>query len=101
MQAGTSVSFSRNINFSADAYEDLPVASQTIFSTTGKGKKKKTTSTTQGAAEDNGFTNSLDIPLSGHLVLSGFYNRSLRNHIDTVGFSFTYLLKAPPRNIVR
>ena len=100
-QAGTSVSLPRNINFSADAYEDLPVSSQIVFSTTGKGRKKKTTATNEGAAEDNGFTNSLDIPLSGHVTLSGFYNRSLRNHIDTTGFSLTFLLKAPPKGVVR
>ena len=100
-QAGTSVSLPRNINFSADAYEDLPLAAQTVFSTTGKGRKKKTTATNEGAAEDNGFTNSLDIPLNGHVTLSGIYNRSLRNHIDTAGFSLTFLLKAPPKGIVR
>ncbi len=100
-QAGTALSLPRRMTFSADAYEDLPLTSQIVYSTTGKGKKKKTTSTNEGAAEDNGFTNTLDVPLNGHVTLSGIYNRSLRNHIDTAGFSLTFLLKAPPQNIPR
>ncbi len=96
-QAGTSVVLPRNLSFSADAYEDLPVANETLYSTTGKGKKKVTTATTSGVAEDNGFTTSLDIPLNAHSTLSGFYNRSLRSHIDTAGFSLTFFLRSPPK----
>ena len=36
---------------------------------------------------------ALDIPLNRHITLSGFYNRSLRNKIDTAGFSLTFLLR--------
>lgn len=100
-QAGTSVDLPYRTSFSASAYEELPLAAQTIFSTTGRGKKKVTTATTKSVGEDNGFETSLDIPLNPHVTLSGFYNRSLRSHIDTAGFSFTFLLKAPPRNVVR
>ncbi len=95
-QAGASFDLPFHLNFQADAYENLPVASQTIFSTTGKGKKKVTTVTTKGAAEDNGFETNLDIPINGHIMLSGFYNRSLRSHIDTAGFSLTFQLKPRP-----
>ena len=96
-QAGTSVNLPRNINFDAEVYEELPLAKDLVYSTTGKGKKKVTTSTNEGPAEDNGFMTSLDIPLNGHVTMSGFYNRSLRDHDDLAGFSFTFLLKAPPR----
>jgi hypothetical protein len=96
-QAGTSVDLPWGMNFDTEAYEELPIAAQTLYSTTGKGKKKVTTATGKSVAEDNGFNNSLDIPLSRHVTLSGFYNRSLRSHIDTAGFSFTFLLKAAPR----
>ncbi len=95
-QAGLGFDLPHHINFDAEAYEELPVASTTIYSTTGKGKKKVTTATNEGAAEDNGFNTSLDIPLSRHTVLTGFYNRSLRNKIDTAGFSFTFLLRPAP-----
>lgn len=96
-QAGGSFDLPLNSSFEADAYESLPISGQTLYSTTGKGKKKVTTATSSGIAEDNGFTTSLDVPVSGHMTLSGTYNRSLRSHIDTVGFSLTFLLKAPPR----
>ena len=96
-QAGVSVDLPHRMSFEAEAYENLPIGAQTLYSTTGKGKKKVTTATTTGIAEDNGFTNSLDIPVASHVTLSGFYNRSLRSHIDTVGFSLTFILRAPPR----
>ena len=100
-QAGTSVDLTHNINFEAAAYENLPIGAETLLSSTGKGRKKVTTTTKQGAAEDNGFLTSLDIPVTGHITLTGFYNRSLRNKIDTAGFSLTFLLKAPPKDIIR
>ena len=99
-QAGGAFDLPLHSTFEADAYESLPISGQTLFSTTGKGKKKVTTATNSGIAEDNGFTTSLDIPLSGHVTLSGTYNRSLRSHIDTAGFSLTFLMKAPPRALV-
>lgn len=97
-QAGAAISLPHDIDFEADAYEQLPLDASTIYSTTGKGKKKVTTATGSTAAEDNGFITSLDIPLSGHLTLSGFYNRSLRSADDVAGFSLTFLLRAPPRS---
>lgn len=100
-QAGTSVDLPFHLNFSADAYEELPIAAQTLYSTTGRGKKKVTTATGKSVAEDNGFSTSLDIPLNPHVTLSGFYNRSLRSHEDTAGFSFTFLLRPPPRESIR
>lgn len=96
-QAGASFDLPYNMSFAADAYEQLPVAAQTLYSTTGKGKKKVTTATGTSVSEDNGVNTALDIPLTRHVTLSGFYNRSLRSRIDTGGFSLTFLLKAPPR----
>jgi len=98
-QAGTSVDLPFNMSFEADAYEILPITPDTVYSTTGSGKRKVTTIVGKTAAEDNGFNTNLDIPINGHVTLSGFYNRSLRNHDDVAGFSFTFLLKAPPKII--
>jgi hypothetical protein len=85
------------IEFSSDAYEDMPLSRQTVTTITNKGKKgtvKLVKSTTQeSVGEDNGFANTLDIPITRHVTLSGFYNRSLRNHEDTAGFSVVYLLR--------
>jgi hypothetical protein len=100
-QAGLSVDLPRNASFSASAYEELPLSTQTLLSTTGRGKKKVTTSTSKSVGEDNGFQTSLDIPVNGHTTLSGFYNRSLRSRTDTAGFSLTFLLKANPREGAR
>jgi hypothetical protein len=97
-QAGVGVSLPWKLEFETDAYEELPLGTQTVTSTTTQGKKGKqvTTTSQKSIGEDNGFTNALDIPLNRHVTLSGFYNRSLRNRIDTAGFSLTFLLRPPP-----
>ena len=95
-QAGTSIDLPLNLSFEVDAYEDLPLNLSTIY-TAARSGKKATAATTAGNAEDNGFTTSLDIPLSGRTTVSGFYNRSIRNDDDTAGLSLTLLLKPPPR----
>jgi hypothetical protein len=98
-QAGAYVDLPWRMSFEANAYEELPLDTNLVFSTTTKGKKKVTTKTNIDPSEDNGFITSLDIPLSPHLTLSGFYNRSLRDHDDLAGFSFTLILRAPPRPV--
>lgn len=96
-QAGSSIDLPFNMDFEADAYEQLPIDPSTIYSTTGRGKKKVTVAAGQTAAEDNGFTTSLDIPFVSHLTLSCFYNRSLRLQDDVGGFTLTFLLRPPPK----
>jgi hypothetical protein len=98
-QVGTSVDLPFNMSFEADAYEQLPLVASTIYSTTARGRKKATTATTGGSAEDNGLITSLDIPLNGHVTLSSFYNRSIRSRDDIAGFSLTFLLVPSPRTI--
>jgi hypothetical protein len=98
-QAGTYVDLPWRMSFEANAYEELPLDTNLVYSTTTKGKKKITTATNIDPSEDNGFITSLDIPLSPHLTLSGFYNRSLRDHDDLSGFSLTLILRAPPRPV--
>ncbi|MDQ2833108.1 MAG: hypothetical protein M3Y50_05050 [Acidobacteriota bacterium] len=98
-QAGSSMDLPYSMVFEADAYEQLPVANSNTYTTTGRGKKKTTTATSNGPSEDNGFITSLDVPLVSHLTLSGFYNRSLRLHNDVAGFTLTFLLRAPPTEL--
>jgi hypothetical protein len=93
--AGTSMDLPFNMSFTADAYEQMPVENLNKFKTTGTGRNKRSVLTGTGPPEDNGFETNLDIPLNPHIVLSGFYNRSLRQHDDTAGFSFTFLMRAP------
>ena len=96
-QAGTAVNLPLRMSFEADAYEELPLDKNLVYSTTGSGKKQVTTATNKDPAEDNGFITSLDVPLSRHVTMSWFYSRSLHDHDDVGGFSFTFLLKAPPQ----
>jgi hypothetical protein len=95
-QAGASVDLPHDISLEADAYEDMPVSTSTIYSSNGNGKRKVTIAAATSAAEDNGLTSSMDVPLNGHTTLSGFYIHSIRGQYDVGGFSLTFLLKAPP-----
>jgi hypothetical protein len=101
-QAGVNVSMWRGISFDSEAYEDLPLGTQTVTSVTSNGKKGKkaatiTTTSQKSVGEDNGFLNTLDVPL-GHVVLTAVYNHSLRNDDNTAGFGITFLLRAPKRS---
>lgn len=80
------------------AYEQLPIGHQTVYTTVSPpGAPTTTVNSSTGASEDNGFTTSLAIPLTDKLTLSGFYNRSLRQHLDTVSTGVTYVLRGTPR----
>ena len=96
-QAGTSIDLPFSLSFEADAYELLPLNSSTVYSGARSGKKKATATSPTDTAEDNGFTTSLDIPVTPRTTLSSFYDRSIRNADDTVGLSLTFLLKPPPK----
>lgn len=93
-QVGIGVGLLRGISFEADAYEQLPIGDQKIYGPSRKGKP--TVVTGHNVTEDNGFTNTLDVPLSGHFTLSGYYSRSLRIHSDTAAIGFTYVLRSAP-----
>ncbi len=93
---GARIQLPRHADVALEAYEQLPLGSQTVTATqVRQGGPRETTpqSTTSGVAEDNGFNTALDIPLAEHLTLSSFYSRSLRQHEDIAGFSLTFLLK--------
>lgn len=93
-QAGASIDMPLNMSFDAEAYEELPLNSSTIYSITGAGRKNSKNSTTT-SAEDNGFTMSLDVPAGSHLTLSGFFDRSVRTSDNIGGLSATFLLRSP------
>jgi len=87
------------------AYEELPFGSQTVYAvvsppehggSNSSGSAEVRVLTDTGASEDNGFTTSAGIPLAGNLTLSGYYNRSLRHHLDTVSIGLTYVLHGSP-----
>lgn len=98
-QAGTTVAFSHRSYFEAFAYEQLPLGSQTVYSSVGQpGVPTQQVSSGSAFAEDNGFVTLAGIPLNRHLTLSGYYNRSLRRQTDTVSFGFTYVVRGVGRH---
>lgn len=106
----------------AVAYEQLPLGSQTVYSSVARGEdlggrwrandddsggdggggnsppSNPPTTTATTVSEDNGFTTFLGIPLTRNIILNGYYNRSLRQRVDTVSFGMTYILRGTPKN---
>jgi hypothetical protein len=92
-QVGLSTQITRRISFETDAYEQLPIGDQKIY--TSKTTKNKTTTvvTGQNVTEDNGFNAALDLTIDSHTIFSSYYSRSLRLHTDTAAVGLTYYLR--------
>jgi hypothetical protein len=102
----------------AVAYEQLPLGTQTVYRTVVRGEGIRAEDDDHGGDgggggnpspspvpttvttvdEDNGFTTIAGIPLTRHIMLSGYYNRSLRQHLDTVSFGVTWVMRGKPKN---
>ena len=93
-QLGLGFDLFRGMSFETEAYEQLPIGDQKIYGPSRNGKA--TVVTGHNVTEDNGFTNSLDIPIDRNFSVSGYYSRSLRIHSDTVAFGVTYVLRTLP-----
>ena len=79
------------------AYEQLPLGDQKLYTTYSfPGRRDVTGVSGRNITEDNGFTTSVGIPLSSHVMLSSYYNRSLRLHLDTVSLGLTFVLRELP-----
>jgi hypothetical protein len=99
-QAGTDIDLPFNLSLDLEAYEELPIGNQNVYGTVTRKNKKGKTVTKQvlegtGAAEDNGFTSELDIPLGHYLTLNGSYDRSLIQGLDTAAVGLTWMARAP------
>jgi hypothetical protein len=80
------------------AYEQLPIGSQTDFTTLKvPGSSSVSVASGSGLTEDNGFTTAVGIPLTDRITFSSYYNRSLRQHQDTVSVGITFVLHGTPR----
>ncbi len=80
------------------AYEQLPIGSQKIFTTLPPpGSQPAPVVSGTGVSEDNGLTALVGMPLTDHLTLSSYYNRSLRQHLNTVSVGVTYVLRGSQR----
>jgi len=97
-QAGVALYLPWSIRAQSVAYEQLPLGNQTVYAAAGPpGAPAGQVISGTGVSEDNGFTTSLAIPLTANLTLSSYYNRSLRQHLDTVSIGVTYVLRGTPR----
>jgi hypothetical protein len=109
-QAGAVLWLPRRTYIEAVAYEQLPLGSQTVYRSVERGEDARANDddgpnptpqppiavTVSTASEDNGFTTFLGIPLTDHITLSGYYNRSLRQRLDTVSAGLTFVLRSKP-----
>jgi hypothetical protein len=93
-QLGLGFDLFRGMSFETEAYEQLPIGDQKIYGPSRNGKA--TVVTGHNVTEDNGFTNSLDVPLTRQFTLSGYYSRSLRLHTDTTAVGLSYVLRSTP-----
>jgi hypothetical protein len=100
-KAGSMFSFLKVFTFETTAYENLPVGDQKVYArvteirTLKNGTKVQRTrlvATGQGILEDNGVNSGLSIALGPHVVLSGIYQRSLRESLDMVAVGVSYRL---------
>jgi len=79
------------------AYEQVPIGNQTLYTNPGPpGSSTLTVVSGNGLGHDNGVTTSVGIPLTANLTLSGYYNRSFAQSLDTVSVGFTYVLRGRP-----
>ncbi len=81
------------------AYEQLPIGDQKVYTTLVRpGFPPRRVVTGRNVSEDNGFTTSVGMPLTTHVTLTSYYNRSLRLHLDTVSVGMTYVFRGTPRH---
>ena len=92
-QAGVSLPLFWGASFETGAYEQLPIGDQKVYRSVIRRGSPTVIVSGRSVTEDNGFINSLDIPLDGHTTLSAFYSRSLRFQDDVVSFGITYVLR--------
>ena len=93
-QLGAAFPLMYGVSFATNAYEQLPIGDQKIYETIARSNAPTISVIAgRGISEDNGFTSTLDIPIRDHTTISGYYNRSLRFHDDTVSFGITFVLR--------
>lgn len=94
VQAGGSFWLFGSNSIQSVFYEQYPVGSQTVYAQPHMpGSGQGATYVLRGS-EDNGVTTSIGIPLSDHLILSGYYSRSFQFDLDTVSVGMTYVLRS-------
>ncbi len=91
-QAGLSVPLLHHSSFQSVSYEQLPLGDNKLYTIlTRPGYPDRAVVSGRSVSEDNGFINSLSVPLSNQITLQGYYNRSLRLHLDIAAVSLTWV----------
>jgi len=88
----------RNMYLQTMGYELLPMGQQTVYATVSPpGTPPMQIITGTGVSEENGITTTLGVPLTSHITLWSYYNRSLRQQTDTVSTGITYVFRPSVR----
>ena len=83
-----------NLYLQTIGYELLPIGQQTVYATVSPpGRPATQVITGTGVSEENGITTTLGVPLTSHITLWSYYNRSLRQQTDTVSTGITYVFR--------
>jgi len=93
-QIGVALPLPFGTSFETNVYEQLPIGDQKLYRSVIRKGAPLLVVAGKNVTEDNGFTNSFDLPLNGHLTLSAYYSRSLRLKDDIVSVGLTYVLHA-------
>jgi hypothetical protein len=93
-QTGLAAQLTSRVSVEADAYEQLPLGDQKIYTSKTTNKKTTTVVTGHNVSEDNGFNAVMDATLDPHTIFSSYYSRSLRLHTDTVSIGLTYFIRS-------
>ena len=88
-QAGT------YLNLASDLYEQLPLGNQKVFTQVKRKHKTVQVQSSNGSAEDNGVTFTLDVPPHHHCEFTTYFNRSFRLADSTFGLGVTFWAKNP------
>lgn len=93
LQSGTNIDLPAAFAVDAEAYEQLPIGAQTVYS---RASRKKGAVLTQASdAEDNGVTFEVDAPAMRRLLLTANVSHSIRLNDTTTGVTLEWLLHVP------
>ncbi len=94
-QVGAMYQAGAHLNLAGDLYEQLPLGNQKVYTQVKRKGKTVEVQQSNGDAEDNGATITLDIPPRRHWEFSTYFSRSFRLADSTVGLAVTLWAKNP------
>jgi hypothetical protein len=95
VQIGSSLRLPRAMKVEAHAYEQLPMGTQTVFTTIQREAGGSTILHNSSAADDYGVTTRFDLPITQKLGLTANYDHSVPLQDTTVSVSLTLIVYKP------